>query len=129
MTQFRRRKDNGRVFPIKNGPSAGTMNNLAKQDFNRVKHTAAKQTRNAGNKLAITDEGKIKKGSVPAIIGAQDQEAEARQILKKESEMVKSITKVEHEKHPSQSEVRRAEADIKNLKLVHPELADRVLER
>ncbi|MGI0015794.1 MAG: hypothetical protein ACREBU_20445 [Nitrososphaera sp.] len=35
MVQFRRRKDSGRVFPIRNMPSAGTMNNLLKQDGNR----------------------------------------------------------------------------------------------
>lgn len=63
---------------------------------------------------------------MPAIKGAQDQEAEAKQIIK--NEMVKEIKKVEHEKHPREWEVKRAEADVKNLKVVHPELASKVLD-
>lgn len=128
VVQFRRRHDNGREFQIGNRPDAGMMNNLKKQDFNRLKKEAAKDTRDTGNNLAIKEDGKIKDGAIPAIKGAQDQEVEAKQILKNESDMVKKIKKVEHEKHPREWEVKRAEADIKNLKVVHPELASKVLD-
>lgn len=100
MVQFRRRHDNGRAFPIGNRPDGGLMNELKKQDFNRLKKEVAKGTRDAGNNLAIREDGKIKDGAIPAIKGAPDQEAEAKQIIKNESEMVKEIKKVEYEKHP-----------------------------
>ena len=107
MVQFRRRHDNGRAFPIGNRPDAGMMNDLKKQDFNRLKTAVVKDTRDTGNNLAIKEDGKIKDGAMPAIKGAQDQEAEAKQIIKNESEMVKEIKKVEHEKHPREWEVNR----------------------
>jgi hypothetical protein len=117
------------AFPIGNRPDAGMMNDLKKQDFNRLKKEVAKDTRNAGNNLAIKEDGKIKDGAIRAIEGAPDQEAEAKQIIKNESEMVKEIKKVEDEKHPRQWEVKRAMADVKNLSVVHPELADKVVEK
>lgn len=43
MVQFRRRHDNGRAFPIGNRPDAGMMNDLKKQDFNRLKAKVAKE--------------------------------------------------------------------------------------
>jgi hypothetical protein len=69
MVEFRRRKDTGRVFPIKNNPTVQSVNNLMKQDKNRdIKEKIVEETRKveikdperkAGNETIVVQEKEI----------------------------------------------------------------------
>lgn len=127
VQQFRTRKD-GRHFPVGGGKAGGVNLERLRNQTKAFEKTVAGQLHNTHNNLAITNEGKIKKGARPAIEGQKDQKDEAKAVLEVESGMVKEIKQVDNKTHPTKGELERERADIKNLKVIHPELADKALE-
>ena len=78
------------------------------------------------NRLAITETGKIKKDVLPEIKGEKYQEKPAKKVLEIESNIVKDINYVENKKNPNHVDIKREIKDLNNLRIIHPELADKV---